>query len=324
MLTPEYVTALCARTFSERHNQRIEEFRPLPSRQHEMVQFDLLWDTTRGIRRLPLVARHYVSTLSWWRAEDRGKAQREVSVTRWLRKQGFPVPEVLAREFDAHHDVVLYTRLPGQDWSAEGHPFAEVIGPYVERLAWLLHRLHRLRPPEDVRLVVPTVTLPVAMANLAALADLIGEPDLSTSIERIMGPACLAEEHPPVLLHGDYHFSNALIEDGQQISGIIDWEFSALGDPRWDVANAYMQLVDLDAAGPAAEFLNAYLHFSRLKFDAPPIYSAVASLQQWAVSEWLMRKQAAGRSPGFRLAADLTALRDTHRRRAEMALGWLQ
>jgi aminoglycoside phosphotransferase (APT) family kinase protein len=44
-------------------------------------------------------------------------------------------------------------------------------------------------------------------------------------------------ERPAVFLHGDWHAGNYL-SDEQGVTAVLDWEEAALGDPRFDVANA--------------------------------------------------------------------------------------
>ncbi len=324
LLTESDLAGLCFRAFPDRRHQRIGAITTLPSRQHEMVAFRLRWSTPGGEMDEPLVVRRYVSTLSWWRAEDLGKAQREATITSWLYNQGFPVPAVYAREFGALGDVVLFSRIPGGDWSKNtSSDFAATVRPHVVRFAQLLAWLHSLAPPHEVLAVTPSITLPMALANLMALAVRIQLPELTHSVERVTAQAYRAQETERVLLHGDYHFSNVLLFEGR-ISGIVDWEYCALGDPRWDVATAYSQLVDFDAAGAADEFLSAYLHFSGREFHGAPLHLIVAPLQQWAIAEWLVKQAAAGRAPTFAMAQELIDLRDVHRRRAQMAVNGLE
>lgn len=45
------------------------------------------------------------------------------------------------------------------------------------------------------------------------------------------------EPVPPCLIHGDYTLDNVLVHDGR-VSGVIDWCWGALGDPRYDLALA--------------------------------------------------------------------------------------
>src|SRR5689334_4092922 len=79
----------------------------------------------------------------------------------------------------------------------------------------LLALLHTLEPPEDVRAVTPTVTLPIAIANLTALAMRMQHEGIAALCEKAMRLAFDVPETAPVLLHGDYHFSNALLHEGQ-------------------------------------------------------------------------------------------------------------
>jgi aminoglycoside phosphotransferase (APT) family kinase protein len=41
----------------------------------------------------------------------------------------------------------------------------------------------------------------------------------------------------PRLIHGDFALDNVLIRDGA-VSGIVDWAWGAVGDPRYDLALA--------------------------------------------------------------------------------------
>jgi aminoglycoside phosphotransferase len=322
-LSHEELAALCGRAFPDRAQQTVAAIRTVSSRQHEMTAFDLWWvDGSGAVLHEGLMVRRYVSTLSWWRPDDRGKAQREATVCRWLYEQGFPVPAVYAREFSPQGDLVLFSRLPADDLSIEGRTLREAVEPYLGAFARLLAELHAMDPPDSVRQVVPQVTLPGALANLTAVAFQIGQPDLQDAIQQVMRHAYDVPQVEPVLVHGDYHLLNALLGNGTVV-GIVDWEYAALGDPRWDVANAYMQLVDFDAAEAADLFLETYLRHSGRQFEGPPLHNAVAALQQWAISEWLVQQEREGRLPDFGLAHDLVRLRDVHRHRAETAMQWL-
>jgi phosphotransferase family enzyme len=322
-ITAESLAALCKRAFPERAIQQVEALTPLHSRQHEMVAFDLRWQSPRAEYIDQLIVRRYVSTLSWWRPDDRGKAQREATVSRWLHQRGLPVSVVYAREVTLQSDLVLFSRLPGQDWQHTGLPFSAFSLSQARPFAWLLAQLHKQIPNEPIKAVLPVVTLPTAVASLLALAIQIGQDEIGQIAQRIMPLTHRVVEAEPVLLHGDYHYSNILIDKGQ-ISGIVDWEYSALGDPRWDVANAYMQMVYFDAAEAADAFLSAYLEYSGRSFEGPPLHSVVASLQQWAITEWLLHEQASGRVHEFGLAQDLVAQRDVHEQQARLALKLLE
>ncbi len=48
------------------------------------------------------------------------------------------------------------------------------------------------------------------------------------------------------IVHGDYRLDNVLVDDSDQITAVLDWEMSTLGDPLTDVAVllAYQQLAE--------------------------------------------------------------------------------
>jgi len=52
------------------------------------------------------------------------------------------------------------------------------------------------------------------------------------------------------IVHGDYRLDNALVDDDDQITAVLDWEMSTLGDPLTDIALmlSYQQMAE--AAGP--------------------------------------------------------------------------
>lgn len=288
-----------------------------------MTSFELWWYTDDGItKQEKLVARRYVSTLSWWRSDDLGKAQREFALMRWLYEMDFPVPQVYTREFGANGDVALFAFLEGYDLSFGTVSLINLITPYVPDVARLLARLHNLEPSKDVLNALPKITLSYVLANLAALASQLDIPELSDAIDKTMGRAFDVEEKETVILHGDFHFLNLLLHK-EEIAGLIDWEYSALGDPRWDVANIYMQLVDFGAADAAAQFLDIYTEETGRMFDGPPLYNIMAPLQQWTISEWLVQQQEQNQKPAFKMADEMIDQRDVHRRRARMALSLL-
>ncbi|WP_067966710.1 phosphotransferase family protein [Nocardiopsis trehalosi] len=48
--------------------------------------------------------------------------------------------------------------------------------------------------------------------------------------------AGLPESPAPTVVHGDYRLDNMLVDGGDRIAAVLDWEMSTLGDPLTDVA----------------------------------------------------------------------------------------
>jgi aminoglycoside phosphotransferase (APT) family kinase protein len=59
-------------------------------------------------------------------------------------------------------------------------------------------------------------------------------PGLDELYQRLAGS--IPEESRPAIVHGDYRLDNLLIDAGDRITAVLDWEMSTLGDPLVDIA----------------------------------------------------------------------------------------
>ena len=317
-----YLADLCRRAFPHRDDQYVTAVEYIGAWQHEMTAFTLGWRDGDQWLTEPLIMRRYKSQLSWWQVADAGKAEREATVIHWLQEEGLPVPNVHVMEQGARGDVLVERRLPGLIWFDIDHTFARAIDPYVELYAQLLAKVHNMEVPFAVQSVVPHVTILNVLDTLRGWANHAKDTNLLSVIDLVAAEAENVEEVAPALLHGDYHFANVLLDDGT-ISGIIDWEFAAYGDPRWDVVAAYQLLVEFDASSAADRFLNTYIAESNRNFDGPPLWNVVVPLQAWALSAWLRAEVISGRTFDFRMAEVLGDQYDEREARAIEALALL-
>jgi aminoglycoside phosphotransferase (APT) family kinase protein len=72
--------------------------------------------------------------------------------------------------------------------------------------------------------------------------DLPGMDDLIAQLD-----ASIPATSDGTIVHGDYRLDNLLVDDSDQITAVLDWEMSTLGDPLTDVAVllAYQQLAEV-------------------------------------------------------------------------------
>ncbi|TSD63583.1 phosphotransferase family protein [Aeromicrobium piscarium] len=72
------------------------------------------------------------------------------------------------------------------------------------------------------------------------------------------------------IVHGDYRLDNALVDDADQITAVLDWEMSTLGDPLTDVALvvAYQNLALHDSGDSPASVTDAPKAPGYLSVDA--------------------------------------------------------
>jgi aminoglycoside phosphotransferase (APT) family kinase protein len=117
----------------------------------------------------------------------------------------------------------------------------------------------------------------------------------------------------PCLVHGDYRIGNCLI-DGGRVSGILDWELSSIGDPRFDLG--YMAL-DYHAGkftAPGSSLLNAtadraWFHERYAAASGRPVddevvrtFTAMGALMLFAIMTTGIGVYARGASDDIRLA----------------------
>lgn len=169
---------------------------------------------------------------------------QEFAVLRVAHDAGVPVPEPMwlcRGEADAERPFYLMRRAPG---IALAHRLvrdrrldAQVRSALVHRLGAELARLHRLRPPHPqlgfLALPSPSPALE-RVGRYRRWLDALDEarPALEWALR------WLERNAPPAghlsLVHGDYRTGNYLVNEGR-LSAILDWEFTAWGDPAEDL-----------------------------------------------------------------------------------------
>lgn len=155
-----------------------------------------------------------------------------------LAADGLPVPTPLYLDPDGSsvgEPVLVLAYLDG----AADLPALSVALP---AMAELLARVHRF-PTEHLG-AVPLAVEDDPTGEVRSLLEAIPGTDPDSLDLRTMSPS-----RAPVLLHGDFWPGNLLWRDGA-ISGLIDWEDAALGDPERDLATARTELTV--ALGPDA------------------------------------------------------------------------
>ena len=163
----------------------------------------------------------------------------------------------------------------------------------AERLGVELARIHSIRPGERG---LEFLSLPQGSPALAAITGLRahldrserGHPVLEWGLRRLELSAPAAGEI--VLTHQDFRTGNYML-DATGLTGILDWEFAAWGDPMTDIgwfcARCWrFGAEDLEAGGIAsrADFYRGYEHTSGRRIDPPAVHfwEAMAHIR-WAV-----------------------------------------
>jgi aminoglycoside phosphotransferase (APT) family kinase protein len=205
----------------------------------------------------------------------------EFRVYQALQGSGVPVPEVLWLERDPRwleRPFFVMTRLQGdaspQRLLAGGHDLAAI----AEQKVAILGRIHQV----DWRALGLEVLGAPDDASCCGTREVDGWE--ATMRAQMLEPQPVLElaiawlrRHTPVaqritIVHADYRTGNFLVE-GDQITGILDWEMVHLGDPLEDVAWACLQSWRWAGDGriggllPRDEFYRRYEASSGLRID---------------------------------------------------------
>jgi aminoglycoside phosphotransferase (APT) family kinase protein len=223
--------------------------------------------------------------------------QREAVVYRALQDSGVPVPRVHASSDDG--TALLLERISGE---AAWHriPAGEQRAVAMD-FARTLAALHRLDPRV---LALEGFTFPTTPEE-HALQDLMRWRRLCTERTANDDPivrfafAWLAA-HPPqrvqrtVLVQGDTGVGNFLAHQGR-VCGLVDWEFSYIGDPMSDVAWVEMRIEAAQAESAFSGWQQAYERASGIAIDpAALLYNSIFVQLRCAVTTAMSIHQGGG------------------------------
>lgn len=189
-------------------------------------------------------------------------------------KAGLPVAEPMWAEPDTSHlgaAFIAVRRVPGHAAVSEGFSDPAVRRHFVERLAHTLARIHALSPV-GIGIYGERATWSLTdliKQQVENWADFWRRSQIESDVAMDFLLQWMWENVPPEpvhrssVVHGDYGFHNLLTLNGE-VTAILDWEFSHLGDPLEDVAYARQFVEPL---GLWSEFLDDYVRYGGVPYD---------------------------------------------------------
>ena len=94
-----------------------------------------------------------------------------------------------------------------------------------------------------------------------------------------------------VFLHGDYWPGN-ILWDQKKITGVVDWEYAAIGDPFSDLAVTSLELryeFGVKGMKKLSEIYSSFLSIDKFRYSLWLIY--VASSTLYFIHEWKLKKE---------------------------------
>ena len=275
--------------FSDAPHLRLTKRIPIPSfqQQLEMVTAQIDGDETES-KEVTVMVRVYRGFFTAWTLASPDIPQRELAAWNIAKRARLPVPELLYFSPEEDFSVAIQSCLPGK---RIGRVRNDVV---IRQLARALARLHCTPISEQDTIQLPDVSLSKLLGRIASWADESEDIELVEKVKVIEYQCKDIEERPGVLIHGDCHPGN-LLSDGRRITAMLDWEDSAIGDPRFDVARMDRCLRHLGSADLADLFLHVYQ--DNADFELGP-------MKFW-VELWRLRDQSVGSWMAHRLIHDL-------------------
>jgi aminoglycoside phosphotransferase (APT) family kinase protein len=164
----------------------------------------------------------------------------------WLPKLArvvpLPVPTPVARGAAGEgypHDWAVYSWLDGEDAASVPFDLARAAVDLANFLRALRNADPTLGPPSGSRGGPLQPRDEDTRAGIAALADVIDATAVTATWETAL--AAPEWDGRPVWIHGDLDARNLLVRDGQ-ITGVLDWASTCVGDPACDVKVAWAVL----------------------------------------------------------------------------------
>ena len=249
--------------------------------QYDTILFDSIWADNVSI---PLVLRYYRSPITLWQTRDPHKCDREWAVLRRLRLDGFPAPRPLARGETDSREFIIWQKPAGQTWRRSDRNLAAQARAFIPQLAGLLAALHSLNPNSLNNEPLYHATVAGSLVRMLLWSREMGDEDLRRVIRRLKPAVAGLKSWSPRLLHGRPHPDNVLVA-ANEITTLINWDYAAIGDPRWDVMTAAHWLRQIDPAF-GEQLVNWYETFTGHTIDDRPFWWAMVSVRLWAIKAW--------------------------------------
>ena len=243
--------------------------------------------------------------------------ETEFHVLRALAGTGVPAPAALWIDPTGHalgYPSLIMERVAGTsniksllaaEPAATNRAIAETLAEVAARLHavdWRGHALGALTAPSPETAAIQQVLFWESLYLKNRMEPL---PALASAFRWLMAHAPAAERI--VLLHGDFRLGNFLYE-GREITAMLDWEMTHLGDPVEDIAWAYRPLWSPQRHVTLEAFCAMYTARSGIPVPAPTLqfYRLFSEIKHAVISLNAARAFADGRGRTLRMADRMT------------------
>ncbi|NIK80240.1 Ser/Thr protein kinase RdoA (MazF antagonist)/RimJ/RimL family protein N-acetyltransferase [Paenibacillus castaneae] len=217
------------------------------------------------VARLDLDQKSFV--LKTWNKDSRPNIQLQYQLLKLLINKGISVPSPVAWGANRSDEfqVLLTTYAGGHESKYDAKAFHD--------FGCLLASIHKIKVNEDER---------QQLANYGFIdyfySDIDQYPDIRAALVHLVEIASIKQNR---IIHGDYHWSNVVGEDGQYV--VIDWTNGQMGDPRFDFAQSLvLNKLLFPSEWKTSVFRAAYLKENPIPEEEIEVFEAIVCLK-WLI-----------------------------------------
>ena len=277
--------SVCRNAFPNEASLRIHSLKPRVHRVNPHRDYEFFLKSRDTEIRLAL--RLHYGLFSLWSTADRIKPAREYSAMLHAYQGGSSAPfpyGFTTSDKPFGKPYLLHDPGDGQRWWEIEDSLRQTQAETVKLLAEELAKLHyavTARHP-----LIPTVKTDQIVRELMVRLSNKMSDELQRCFDVCRRELSTIEPLPNVLLHGQFDLDHVLIKKGK-IRTITDWEHSAIGDPRWDIAHTALSLQLGKDRSLANQFTACYSQFSQISIDSILFWEGLSALRNWAICHWL-------------------------------------
>ena len=250
---------------------------------HQMELLRVSFGASDSAPFADLFLRTYLGELCWWVLAAPELPERERTAWTAARRASVPIPGVRGWHRTDSGAAVLMDAIPGAALWYKCTPES------VADTARVLARLHSLPLEDAERNSLPEVSVTALCERWREWSEGTGNEEIRLALEVVGASLDELILRPPSLLHGDCHGGNFLT-DGREIVAVLDWESSALGDPRIDLAVMDRCLRRWNSDELADEFLSTYEKAAGWATGDLRAWKDLLDVRDAAVTCWIERQ----------------------------------
>ncbi len=234
-----------------------------------------------------LVLRMYYGMFSVWSGTEDIKTAKEFSVMRHTYQHGFPSPFPYCfstRERPFGRAYVIMDAGDGHFWWEREGSLRTIQEVTVDSLADQMAKLHTTVTAHHP--LIPTLDPETIFRTLWNRVFSLDHDELNRCFRKCRKQLKHLESRPSVMLHGCLDLDHVLLMNGK-VRTILNWEHSAIGDPRWDVAYTSLALQQCGERNLANHFTARYVQQSEFNLHMLDLWEGLVALRWFALAEWL-------------------------------------